>query len=193
MAQPLTVPSMTAGPDFVLRPWELSDLPLVREAAADDYIPLITTIPSPYSDRAAEAFVRRQWERAATGAGYPFVVARTRDRRPVGSIGLWLRDLPEGRASVGYWLVAPARRQGVAGAALRTVSTWALHDLRIPRVQLLVEPWNTASARTAEAAGFRREGLLRSWQQVGDRRRDMLMYAVLNDEQPSGERAVAET
>ncbi|MEU8676062.1 GNAT family protein [Streptomyces sp. NPDC048560] len=189
MAQPLTVPSMTAGPDFVLRPWELSDLTLVREAAADDYIPLITTIPAPYSDGAAEAFVRRQWDRAATGAGYPFVVARTRDRRPVGSIGLWLRDLPEGRASVGYWLVAPARGQGVAGAALRTVSTWALHELGIPRVQLLVEPWNTASARTAEAAGFRREGLLRSWQQVGDRRRDMLMYAVLNDERPSDDPA----
>ncbi|MFD3655394.1 hypothetical protein [Streptomyces sp. NPDC058620] len=66
MAQPLTVPSMTAGPDFVLRPWELSDLPLVREAAADDYIPLITTIPSPYSDEAAEAFVRRQWDRAGS-------------------------------------------------------------------------------------------------------------------------------
>ncbi|MGP3636234.1 GNAT family N-acetyltransferase [Streptomyces sp. 24-1644] len=190
MVQPLTVPSMTAGPDFVLRPWELSDLPLVREAAADDYIPLITTIPSPYSDEAAEAFVRRQWDRAATGAGYPFVVARTRDRRPVGSIGLWLRDLPEGRASVGYWLVAQARGQGVAGAALRTISTWALHDLRVPRVQLLVEPWNTASVRTAEESGFRREGLLRGWQQVGGERRDMVMYAALNDERPSGDRAV---
>ncbi|GAA2987062.1 GNAT family N-acetyltransferase [Streptomyces fulvorobeus] len=192
MAQPLTVPSMTAGPDFVLRPWELSDLPLVREAAADEYIPLVTTVPTPYSNAAAEAFVRGQWERAATGAGYPFVVARTRDRRPVGSIGLWLRDLPEGRASIGYWLVAGARGRKVAGAALRTVSTWALHDLRIPRVQLLVEPWNTPSVRTAEAAGFRREGLLRGWQQIGGRRRDMLMYAALNDERLGGERAVTD-
>lgn len=192
MVQPLTVPSMTAGPDFVLRPWELSDLPLVREAAADDYIPLITTIPSPYSDEAAEAFVRRQWDRAATGAGYPFVIARSRDRRPVGSIGLWLRDLAEGRASLGYWLTAPARGQGVAGAALRTVTTWALHELRIPRAQLLVEPWNTASIRTAEQSGFRREGLLRSWQHVGDRRRDMLMYAALNDERPLDDRAATD-
>ncbi|MGW8887110.1 GNAT family N-acetyltransferase [Streptomyces sp. NPDC055749] len=188
MVQPLTVPSMTAGPDFVLRPWELSDLTLVREAAADDYIPLITTIPAPYSDEAAEAFVRRQWDRAATGAGYPFVIARTRDRRPVGSIGLWLRDLAEGRATLGYWLTAQDRGQGVAGAALRTVTTWALHDLLIPRVQLLVEPWNTASVRTAEQAGFRREGLLRSWQPIGDRRRDILMYAALNDERPSDDR-----
>ncbi|MFE4216826.1 GNAT family N-acetyltransferase [Streptomyces sp. NPDC056844] len=189
MAQPLTVPSMTAGADFVLRPWEMSDLPLVREAAQDDYIPLVTTIPSPYSDEAAEAYVRRQWERAARGEGYPFAIARTRDRRPVGSIGLWLADVAQGRATLGYWMTAPVRGQGVAGAALRTVTTWALHELRIPRVQLLVEPWNTASVRTAESAGYRREGLMRGWQEVGGRRRDMLMYAQLNGDRPSDDRA----
>ncbi|MFI2782526.1 GNAT family N-acetyltransferase [Streptomyces sp. ALB3] len=191
MAQPLTVPSMSAGADFVLRPWEMSDLPLVREAAQDDYIPLITTIPFPYSDEAAEAYVRCQWGRAAAGAGYPFAIARTRDRRPVGSIGLWLAEASEGRASLGYWMATPGRGQGVAGAALRSVTTWALHELRIPRVQLLIEPWNTASLRTAESAGYRCEGLLRGWQEIGGRRRDMLMYAQLNGDRPTGVRAPA--
>ncbi|MFE6769045.1 GNAT family N-acetyltransferase [Streptomyces griseus] len=186
---PLTVPSLSAGPDFVLRPWEMSDLPLVREASLDPYIPLITTIPHRYSDAAAEAFVRRQWERAATGTGYPFAIVRSRDRRPVGAIGLWLRDLPEGRASLGYWLTAPARGQGVARAALRTVAGWALRDLGVPRLQLFVEPWNTASARIAEDVGFRREGLLRGWQQVGDERRDMTVYAMLNTDGPADDRA----
>ncbi|MFF9686108.1 GNAT family N-acetyltransferase [Streptomyces sp. NPDC014623] len=189
MAQPLTVPSMTAGADFVLRPWEMSDLSLIREAAKDDYIPLISTVPSPYSDEAAEAYVRRQWDRAATGAGCPFAIARTRDRRPVGSIGLQLAEAAEGRASLGYWMTAPGRGQGVAGAALRAVTTWALHELRIPRVQLLIEPWNTASVRTAESAHYRREGLLRGWQEIGGRRRDMLMYARLNGDPPPDDRA----
>ncbi|MFD4591367.1 GNAT family N-acetyltransferase [Streptomyces rubiginosohelvolus] len=188
--EPLTVPSMSAGPDFVLRPWEMSDLPLIREASLDPYIPLITTIPAPYSEAAAEAFVRRQWERAATGAGYPFAIVRSRDRRPVGAIGLWLRELPEGRASLGYWLTDLARGQGVARAALRTVTGWALRDLGVPRLQLYIEPWNTASARIAEDIGFRREGLLRGWQQVGDERRDMAVYALLNSDGPMDGRAV---
>ncbi|WP_424568944.1 GNAT family N-acetyltransferase [Streptomyces sp. CH-036] len=188
--EPLTVPSMSAGPDFVLRPWEMSDLPLIREASLDPYIPLITTIPAPYSEAAAEAFVRRQWERAATGAGYPFAIVRSRDRRPVGAIGLWLRELPEGRASLGYWLTDLARGQGVARAALRTVTGWALRDLGVPRLQLYIEPWNTASARIAEDIGFRREGLLRGWQQVGDERRDMAVYALLNSDGPADGRAV---
>ncbi|MFD6658013.1 GNAT family N-acetyltransferase [Streptomyces parvus] len=188
--EPLTVPSMSAGPDFVLRPWEMSDLPLVREASLDPYIPLITTIPARYSEAAAEAFVRGQWERAATGAGYPFAIVRSRDRRPVGAIGLWLRELPEGRASLGYWLTDTARGQGVARAALRTVTGWALRDLGVPRLQLYIEPWNTASARIAEDIGFRREGLLRGWQQVGDERRDMAVYALLNSDGPMDGRAV---
>ncbi|NDZ63853.1 GNAT family N-acetyltransferase [Streptomyces cyaneofuscatus] len=182
---------MSAGPDFVLRPWEMSDLPLIREAAQDPYIPLITTVPSRYSDRAAEEFVRRQWDRAATGAGYPFAIVRSRDRRPVGAIGLWLRDLPEGRASIGYWMVPYGRGQGVTRAALRTVTGWALRDLGIPRLQLFIEPWNAASARIAVDVGYRHEGLLRGWQQVGDERRDMAVYGLLNSDGPVDGRAVA--
>jgi RimJ/RimL family protein N-acetyltransferase len=54
-----------------------------------------------------------------------------------------------------------------------------LTELRIPRLELYVEPWNEASWRTAERVGFTREGLLRSWQLVGTERRDMFMYSLL--------------
>ncbi|WP_442913976.1 GNAT family N-acetyltransferase [Kribbella sp. NBC_00482] len=83
-----------------------------------------------------EAFVRRQWERAATGSGYPFVIARVGDGRPVGMVGLWLRELDQGRASLGYWVVGAAHGQGVAAEALRAVAVWALGELRIPHA-----PW----------------------------------------------------
>ncbi|MEU5539335.1 GNAT family N-acetyltransferase [Streptomyces sp. NPDC020362] len=179
MVQPLEVPRLAAGDRFLLRPWELGDLPLVREASSDDYIPLITTVPALFSQEAGEAFVRRQWERASAGSGYPFVIVRIEDGCPLGMVGLWLKDRGEGRASLGYWLAGAARGQGVAAEALSAVVRWAFGDLQIPRLQLYVEPWNTASVRTAERVGFRREGLLRSWQQVGEERRDMFMYSML--------------
>lgn len=95
MVAPLDIPRLTANDRFVLRSWEISDLPLVREASSDDHIPLITTVPAVYSREAGEAFVRRQWERVSTGSGYPFVIVRVEDGRPLGSVGLWLRDLDE--------------------------------------------------------------------------------------------------
>ncbi|MEU7069963.1 GNAT family N-acetyltransferase [Streptomyces narbonensis] len=188
MEQSLIVPELAAGRGFVLRAWRLADMSLVREAAEDAYIPLTTTVPSPWSEPAGRAFVERQWGRASSGAGYPFVIVDP-DGRPVGTVGLWLRDLALGRASLGYWVVGSARGRGAAGIAVRAVAAWALKDLRIPRLELYVEPWNTASVRTAERAGFQREGLLREWQQVGSERRDMYMYSLLDGDRSSDPQA----
>ncbi|MGW1260271.1 GNAT family N-acetyltransferase [Streptomyces sp. NPDC002513] len=181
MDHPLDVPQLAAGGGFTLRRWNLSDLGLVREASEDDYIPLITTVPSPFSEAEGVAFVERQWGRATGRTGYPFVIVDS-DGRPVGNVGLWLKDLGQGRASLGYWVVKSARGQGIAAAALSAVARWALNALQIPRLELYVEPWNTASVRTAEHVGFQREGLLRGWQQVGAERRDMFMYSLLSGE-----------
>jgi RimJ/RimL family protein N-acetyltransferase len=47
-----------------------------------------------------------------------------------------------------------------------------------------VEPWNEAAIRVAERAGFQQEGVLRSWQEVGGERKDMLMYSLLRGDLP---------
>ena len=107
------------------------------------------------------------------------MIAERETDRGVGSIGLWLRDLDQGRASIGYWVVGSARGRGAAGRALTALAAWALGPLGIPRLELYVEPWNLPSIRTAEQAGFVREGLLRSWQVVGAERRDLYGYSLL--------------
>ncbi|MEV6212524.1 GNAT family N-acetyltransferase [Kitasatospora sp. NPDC051914] len=179
--EPLDVPELATDGGLTLRPWCLADLDLVREASQDDYIPLITTVPTQYSEAEGVAFIERQWGRAATGAGYPFVIVGE-DGKPVGAVGLWLRSIGEGRASLGYWVVESGRGRRAAEAGLSAVVRWAVAALGIPRLELYVEPWNAASLKTAERVGFRREGLLRSWQPVGDERRDMFMYSFLRDD-----------
>ena len=59
------------------------------------------------------------------------------------------------------------------------MSDWALSLDEVQRLELYVEPWNEGSWRAAERCGFQREGLLRSWQLVGDERNDMYMYSRL--------------
>ena len=110
------------------------------------------------------------------------VITDRADGRAVGSIGLWLRDLAAGRAAVGYWVVPSARGRGAAGHALTAVAAWALTDLGIARVELFVEPDNVASVRTAERAGFVREGVLRRWQVIDGARRDMVVFSRLADD-----------
>jgi ribosomal-protein-alanine N-acetyltransferase len=183
---PLRVPELPAGP-AVLRPFAVSDLALVRLASADPVIPSITSVPRGYNDDEGRAFIERQYRRAAEGDGYSFVIAEQSDPTlGVGSIGLWLQEIDSGRASVGYWLVKSARGRGLAACALRGLVAFAFGELAIPRLHLFVEPWNLASAKTALAAGFRREALLRGWERIDGEQRDAECYALLHQEWEAG-------
>lgn len=183
MTDGLVIPELDAGP-FLLRPFRVGDLPLIEEAAADPYIPVISSVPVPNTEAAGLAFVQRQHDRARECVGYSLAIIDRAEDRAVGQIGLWVTELVEGRAATGYWVAPSARGRGAAGHALAAVARFALIDLAIPRVHLHVEPWNTASVRTAERAGFRREGLLRSWMELGGVRRDMLLFARLAADEP---------
>jgi RimJ/RimL family protein N-acetyltransferase len=183
---PLRMPRLVQPP-VVLRAYEHSDLDLVRQASADPFIPSITSVPRAYSDEAGRAFIERQHGRALEGDGFSFVIAReTEPDVALGSIGLWLHEIESGRASVGYWLVASARGHGLAGHALAALMTFALDELAIPRVHLFVEPWNVASAHTAEGAGFRHEATLRGWERIDGEQHDCDCFALLRSEWAQG-------
>jgi ribosomal-protein-alanine N-acetyltransferase len=183
---PLRVPRL-ASPPLVLRPYTVSDLELVRQAAADPFIPSISSVPRTYTDDAGRAFIARQHARGAEGDGYSFVVApEAEPKTGIGSIGLWLQEIESGRAAIGYWLLAGARGHGLAAHALRAVVAFAFGTLSIPRLHLFVEPCNLASARTAEAAGFQREATLRGWERIDGEQRDADCFALLRSEWAPG-------
>ena len=164
---------------IVLRRFRDSDVAMLRDLATDPYIPLIGTLPAHASEHEALEFIQRQHSRLETGAGFSFCVADVATDEALGTAGLWTRELATGRATAGYSVAPRARGQKVATRALRALTEfgWTLPELF--RIELYVEPRNASSVRAAEAAGYVREGLLRSHQPVGDRRADMLLYAHL--------------
>lgn len=111
-------------------------------------------------------------------AGYVFAIADTSDHA-VGLIGLFFKSGAGARASVGYWITPSQRRKGYAAEALGVLTTWALDNAELDRIELYVEPWNDGSWRAAESAGYQREGLLRAWERIDGKPCDMFMYARL--------------
>lgn len=176
MPEALQVPRLHRPP-VVARAFAERDAALKVEASADPLIPLITTVPTSPGAAEVQAYLDRQHERARSGQGWSWAIADAVSDVGIGQIGLW--PLGGGRASVGYWLAPSARGRGLASLALTTVSEWALTLPGLARLEVYIEPWNEASWRAAERAGFEREGLLRSWQEVGGRRRDMYMYSLV--------------
>ena len=176
----LTMPTVapTFG-DVRLRAFEPRDAGMVRDLSTDPYVPLTGSLVANATAEQAIEWIERQHNRLATGAGYSFCIADIDDDRALGQAGLWLAAIAQGRATAGYGVAPGARGRGVAAHALTALTTFAWAVPELHRVELYIEPWNVASARTAEAAGYQREGLLRSQQVIGGRRVDMMIYSAL--------------
>ena len=138
----------------------------VRKGSGADWLPLF----KPYTEDDAVVFLERH---SQAELGFAIVAAADEDEI-LGAIGL--RDDGEERGEFGYWVAAEARGRGVASAALRLLSGWAIGELGLARVQLVTHVDNPASQKVAERAGFRREGVMRSYMLLKGRRHDAVLY-----------------
>ena len=154
----------------------------------------------------ALAWIEAQLERQADGAGLSLAIADASSGEALGCISLNARARPgvapiggppdgrlafevqAGTAGVGYWVLARARRRGLATAAVRMLTRWAMADAGLRRIEALVEPGNRASLRVLERSSFRREGLLRDFLDLGDggRRDDAYVYSLIPGDLPAG-------
>ena len=78
---------------------------------------------------------------------------------------------------VGCCLAPAARGRGIATEMIRLLTDWALEALGLGRVQVFVAPENVAALRLAERAGFRHEGVLRSYWEIDGARIDVVVLA----------------
>ena len=88
-------------------------------------------------------------------------------------------DLAARQGEIGYVVAPEARGRGVASRAVRLITGWALDELGLERVELHIDPENTASIRVAERCAYIREGVLRSLHFKEGFRGDTVIYSLL--------------
>ena len=79
----------------------------------------------------------------------------------VGGTGLHRIEWTVPRFEIGYWRRSDRAGRGFVTEAVRALSRMAFDALAAQRVEIRMDDRNLASARVAERAGFRFEGLLR--------------------------------
>ncbi len=184
----IRAPERALSDGFIrLRPWREGDVPALVEACQDPEIPRWTVVPSPYTQVDARAFIAGQTERMSRGEAAPFAIVSVVDESFLGSVEVTLLDRRSGRGEIGYWIAAPARRQGIALRAVRLISAWAFDELELERLELLVEPENEPSQGVAEAAGFTREGTLRALRPMKGQRPDFVVFSLLPGDEAAGD------
>lgn len=128
------------------------------------------------SHEAARDFVQRCTDREVENRG--FHLGLWRGDTLLGGVPCWSLDPVHRVAELGYWLVAPARGQGLATKAARTVVEH-LFARGVHRVEFQCRTENEVSRRVAERVGGQFEGIRRQSHWVAGTFRDHAVYAVL--------------
>jgi RimJ/RimL family protein N-acetyltransferase len=179
---PLSYPDPPLGEGSIApRPWEDGDLDVIVALCRDPDVARYTRVPDPYSESDARSWIDSLPARLAEGEAVRLAIV-VDGEEPLGSVGLRIDAADRDIAEAGYMVAPAARGRGVATTALRLASGWALRDLGVARVHLTTHVDNAASQRVAERAGFRREGVLRSWEQIHGARVDLVMYSLVTDD-----------
>ncbi len=167
---------LVAAPDVVLRPWEPADAPALA-AIADDrsiWINCRDRFPSPYTLEDA-----RSWIAFASGEtdrmSHPAIVV---GGAIAGGMGIEaLSDVNRLTVEIGYFLGKEFRGRGIATAAVRALTAYALEVRGFERVEAPIFAWNPASGRVLEKAGFTLEARFRRRMIKDGKIGDELLYA----------------
>lgn len=164
------------------RPLSPLDAEDIRQACNDEQIQAWLPLPSPYGLADARSFISgARCDPKAHDEAMTFAVERD-DPSPgrlLGCLGLDPISVEARIYQIGYWVSPWARGERVAARATRAVAEWAVRVRGVERVELRIQPGNTASEAVARACGFTYEGTLRSAGLHRDRRIDLAVYSLL--------------
>jgi ribosomal-protein-alanine N-acetyltransferase len=180
--QPLPYPDPPLSDGRIgLRRWRETDVECIRLAGSDPDIPKGTTVPAIFTPAEGLAFIHRQLSRVENGEGVTQAIVAVDSDRAVGL--MWVALRPQRHiGGLGYWVVPPERGQGVATAAVRLVTPWALDTLALRRLEAWVDPDNRPSQRVLRNAGFQQEGRLRNFLAFEGGTSDALVFSVISPE-----------
>ncbi len=134
----------------------------------------------PYDMTATDAanLVRDRIAAAHRRTGAAFAIVDEEDSL-LGSVSLFSIDWQRSLGVVAYWLAPWSRDRGIGTRAVSVLCEWAFSSLQLARLELRVDLRNERSQRLAERAGFQREGVVRSSQEIHGERIDEYLYSLL--------------
>ena len=101
----------------------------------------------------------------------------------IGTCGYYGFHRWHGRGSLGYELARPYWRQGMMTEALAAIIGFGFREVGLNRIQATVMPENEASIKLLEKLAFQREGLLRQYENWGEKGYvDLVIFSLLRHE-----------
>ncbi len=161
---PITIPpqqpTITTA-RLCLRPFTIADGPRVRELASDRTIATNTlTIPHPYPEGEAEAWISKHLSHFEQGIGVNFAIVLAATGDLIGSIGMGI-DQDHCCAEIGYWIGDAYRKHGYCTEAGQALLRFGFETIGLNRIQAEHFAHNPASGRVMQKLGMTYEGYAR--------------------------------
>lgn len=166
-------------PRLIMRDLKLSDLDDLYEYASDPEID--HHVPWEHYKNIEEARTNlkeyiEEYEKDGLGA---WGIEHRADKKLIGIINTSIPHRINRRVEVGYTIARKYWGQGLATEALQAVIQFGFEKMDLVRIEAVVLPENTASAKVLLKAGMQFEGLLRNYQVWKGKPCDLQMYAVV--------------
>jgi ribosomal-protein-alanine N-acetyltransferase len=143
---------------LILRLFEPSDESLVQELAGHEEVARTTlSIPHPYPDGAAGAWIDRTRQAAQNGDIYSFAMAIKEDDSLIGCVSLRIAK-SHNHAELAYWVGRPFWGQGFATEAAQAIVDFGFNALQLNRIFAAAMTKNQASYKVMTKIGMIHEG-----------------------------------
>lgn len=171
---------------LVLRSFQLSDAADVQRLAGDRIVAANTlSIPHPYPDGAAEAWIQSMPEDIEQGKLAIYAITLRETGKLCGSIGLHV-NTDDQLAELGYWIGESYRGQGYCTEAARAILDYGFNALNLNRIQSTHFTDNPASGRVMQKLGMSYEGCRRQHTLKWGDLKDIKLYAILQSDWTNG-------
>jgi RimJ/RimL family protein N-acetyltransferase len=177
-------PYRIATERLVVRCWEPADAPLLKEAIDESldallpWMPWASEEPQPLS--AKVDLLRRFRGRFDLGQEFVCGIFSPDESVVVGGTGLHPRR-GDDALEIGYWIRSSNVGRGFATESSAVLTRVAFELCGVDRVDVRVDPANTASARIPRKLGFREEATLRRRLRYPEPR-DVIVFSLFADD-----------
>ncbi len=164
---------------LLLRPFELTDAPMIKLLAGDFAIADTTLlIPHPYEDGVAEGWIATHQQKYERCEAASFAITLKPDEDLIGTIHLVLNPRFK-RAELGYWIGKKYWNSGYCTEAGRAVVEFGFQQLSLNKIFATHISRNPASGRVLKKLGMAKEGSFKEHVRKWDQFEDLEAYGIL--------------
>ncbi|PWV94498.1 ribosomal-protein-alanine N-acetyltransferase [Paenibacillus cellulosilyticus] len=171
---------------LVLRQLRNEDAGDVFHYFAQDEVTQYYDLASFTEQRQAEELIEQWNDRFRRSEGIRWGITLMGEDRIIGTCGFHSWSKEHNKSEIGYELAPEYWRQGLMSEALAAVIAYGFEELKLNRIEALIDPDNISSRKLLVKSGLREEGLLRDYYFEKGQYVDAVMFSILHKEYTTG-------